>query len=304
MRSRILYTAGDGKFVETSWDKPEPTDNQIEVKAAMTGICRSDIDMMQGNFGPLPLHMQGHEGLGIVTKFGSKVNRQGLEPVKVGDFVATRGEPAYSDYYNTGRFEFVVVPELDPKWIIEPIACGINVATEGFPTYNTENKRLLILGSGFLSWIVFQTMLIHSYDGAITVVGNSNRHLWQDHIELSKEPTGQYDVVIDLKQDDTVFTKDVLKNNATVVLAAEKHPAITTSFANLLWKNCKISCPSPRNDDFYTSMTTAVSYMTNCGLQVDGLWTRGYNRNTEWQQAFEDGVIRSTGYSRGYLVWN
>ena len=44
MRSRILYTAGDGKFVETSWDKPEPTDDEIEVKAAMTGICRSDID--------------------------------------------------------------------------------------------------------------------------------------------------------------------------------------------------------------------------------------------------------------------
>ena len=60
MRTRILYTAGDGKFVETSWDKPEPNDNQIEVKAAMTGICRSDIDMMQGNFGPLPIHMQGH----------------------------------------------------------------------------------------------------------------------------------------------------------------------------------------------------------------------------------------------------
>ena len=39
----------------------------IEVKALMTGVCRSDIDMMNGNFGPLPLEMQGHEGLGEVA---------------------------------------------------------------------------------------------------------------------------------------------------------------------------------------------------------------------------------------------
>jgi D-arabinose 1-dehydrogenase-like Zn-dependent alcohol dehydrogenase len=41
--------------------------------------------MMQGNFGPLPIHMQGHEGLGIVTKVGNAVNRPGLELVKVGE---------------------------------------------------------------------------------------------------------------------------------------------------------------------------------------------------------------------------
>jgi len=61
MKNRILYTTGDSKFVETSWKKPQHKDNEISVKAIMTGICRSDIDMMQGNFGPLPIHMKGHE---------------------------------------------------------------------------------------------------------------------------------------------------------------------------------------------------------------------------------------------------
>ena len=95
MRTRILYTNGKGAFVETGWVKPEPTDNDIEVRAIMTGVCRSDIDMMTGGFGPLPLEMSGHEGVGQVIQVGTNV-----VDVKVGDYVATRGEPAYSDYYN------------------------------------------------------------------------------------------------------------------------------------------------------------------------------------------------------------
>ena len=61
MRVRLLSTQGDGRFVEHGWDKPEPLDNEIEVRAVMTGVCRSDIAMMNGEFGPLPLEMQGHE---------------------------------------------------------------------------------------------------------------------------------------------------------------------------------------------------------------------------------------------------
>lgn len=114
---KCLQTTGQGYFEEVDYDKPEPTSDQIEVKAVMTGVCRSDIDMMNGNFGPLPLHMQGHEGLGIVTKVGADVMN-----VKVGDFVATRGEPAYADYYNCRDKEFVVVEELHPKYILEPVA--------------------------------------------------------------------------------------------------------------------------------------------------------------------------------------
>ena len=71
--TRCLQTTGQGHFEEVVFDKPEPTSEQIEVRAIMTGVCRSDIDMMQGNFGPLPLEMQGHEGLGQVTKVGALV---------------------------------------------------------------------------------------------------------------------------------------------------------------------------------------------------------------------------------------
>ena len=78
--TRVLATTGEGNFFETTIDIPDCDDNGIQVRAIMTGVCRSDIDMMQGNFGPLPLNMQGHEGLGQVIKVGKNV-----KDVKEGD---------------------------------------------------------------------------------------------------------------------------------------------------------------------------------------------------------------------------
>ena len=125
MRVKLLCTDGKGTFSEIAWDKPAINNNEIEVKAVMTGVCRSDIDMMNGEFGPLPIHMHGHEGLGIVTRVG-----MGVANTSVGDIVATRGEPAYADYYNVRIEEFVVVPEANPKYILEPVACGINLINQ------------------------------------------------------------------------------------------------------------------------------------------------------------------------------
>ena len=110
MQSRILYTEGNGKFNEGSIDIADINSNQIRVKSKKTGVCRSDIDMMNGNFGPLPLSMQGHEGLGEVLEVGAEV-----KDVSVGDYVATRGEPAYADFYNadTVSYTHLTLPTSD-----------------------------------------------------------------------------------------------------------------------------------------------------------------------------------------------
>ncbi len=180
---KCLQTNGQGYFEEVDFDKPDPTSDQIEVKAIMTGVCRSDIDMMQGNFGPLPLEMQGHEGLGVVTKVGADVY-----DVKVGDFVATRGEPAYADFYNVRDREFVVVPEASPKYILEPVACGINIVQQAVTDIYKRSgpgKRLLILGSGFLAWVAYNTIRLNRLDFDITVVGNSNKDIWDGELSLT-----------------------------------------------------------------------------------------------------------------------
>lgn len=298
MRTRLLATDGKGKFVETLWEKNSHSSNEISVKSLMTGVCRSDIDMMQGNFGPLPLHMQGHEGLAQVIEVGADVFN-----VKIGDIVATRGEPAYADYYNVRNGEFVVVPEADPKYILEPVACGINLinqAKDQIEKRQGVNSRMLILGSGFLAWVAFHTMRLNGYFYHIDVVGSNNKELWGDTLKLNTE--ANYDVVIDLSSKIDIFDKDILRENALVIFGSQK--TVTTDFSNLLWKACTMVFPSPRNPEFINCMHFAKHWIENGYLEVDSFWTRSYNRDTEWQQAFADGVDRPNGYSRGYIKWD
>lgn len=297
MRSRILFTNGDGNFVETAWDKPEPADNEIEVKALMTGVCRSDIDMMVGEFGPLPLHMSGHEGLGIVTKSNVLMTR-------VGDIVATRGEPAYSDYYNVRKYEYVQVPEASPKYILEPVACAVNIVYQSMDEIakrSGDGKKLLIIGSGFLAQVAYRVLEINALNFEIDVLGSHNIELWGDKLLVAT--TESYDVVIDLSGKYALGTEINLNNNALIIDAVGK--AVSHKEAQQqLWKAVTTIKPSPRNDGFYQCMVDAEYWITNGEIEVDSFWTKCYNRNTEWQQAFADGKDRPSGYSRGYIKWD
>jgi threonine dehydrogenase-like Zn-dependent dehydrogenase len=296
--NRVLATTGKGVFTETTYNCPIIFEDEIHVKSVMTGVCRSDIDMMEGNFGPLPLHMQGHEGLAQVVTVGVDVS-----DVKVGDYVATRGEPAYADYYNVRRNEYVLVPEAHPRYILEPVACGINIVHQPIREIAERSgpgKRLLIIGSGFLAWIAYHTLLLNHIDIDITVQGRSNQSMWGEL--LTENPTGKFDVVIDLGSNTDVFDKDYLNNEALVVFGAQKK--VTTDFSNLLWKACTMIFPSPRTDKFHQCMKDAVMWIENGDINIDSFWTKAYNRDTEWQQAFSDGINRPAGYSRGYIYWN
>lgn len=298
MQTRILYTEGKGHFAEGTIDIAPVTDNQIRVKSKMTGVCRSDIDMMNGNFGPLPLNMQGHEGLGEVISVGGNVN-----DVTVGDYVATRGEPAYADYYNADVGTYVKVPSLDPKYIVEPVACGLNVVMQEemqFEARNNKDAKLCIIGSGFLAWVVYQ-YLNANYFFKIDVIGNNNKELWGDKLTTTFDK--DYDIVIDLQTRDEVFKMDLLKPQGLIILGAEKTKGITTNFDKLLWNAVTVVFPSPRQKDFVRCMRTAVKMIESGQLNVDNFWTKSYNRDNEWQSAFAEGNDRKPGYSRGYIEW-
>ena len=222
--NRVLQTTGLGKFVETEYQVPPLTKDEICVRSVMTGVCRSDIDMMTGSFGPLPLSMQGHEGLGRVIGIGANI-----KDVALGDYVATRGEPAYADVYNVRHNEYVPVPEARPRYILEPVACGINIVHQPIREIAERSgpgRRLLILGSGFLAWIAYCTLQLNHLDFEITVIGNSNRDIWGDR--LSQYYGGKFDVVIDLSSRMDVFEKDIMHNEGLVVFGAQKQ--VSTDF--------------------------------------------------------------------------
>jgi len=295
---KILYTEGKGSFEEGEFDVPDIKDNQIRIKSVFTGVCRSDIDMMNGEFGPLPLQMQGHEGLGEVLEVGKDI-----DDVKVGDYVATRGEPAYADQYNADIGTYVSVPEVEPKYIVEPVACGLNIVMqdeEQFEKRNSKDSKLCIIGSGFLSWVVYQ-YLQANYFFDIDVIGSSNKELWKD--KLKDTFNGQYDIVIDLNTRDEVFVRDIVKPQGLIVLGAEKTKTITTSFSKLLWNAVTVVFPSPRQKNFQRCMKMAVKMIETGVLNVDKFWSKGYDRSTEWQDAFKEGNQRMPGYNRGYIEW-
>jgi hypothetical protein len=85
-------------------------------------------------------------------------------------------------------------------------------------------------------------------------------------------------------------------------MATEKH--IDQNIGPLLWKAVTISFPSPRTPNFYQAMLSARDWIEAGLLTVDNFWTQAYNRTTDWQKAFEDGVNRPNGYSRGYIKWD
>lgn len=297
MKVKVLRTYGDGRFVEEDWNKPEPSENEIEVKALLTGVCRSDIDMMVGKFPTLPVHMSGHEGLGIVTKVGSK-----LSFVKEGDIVATRGEPAYADYYNVKQDEFITVPDVNPKYILEPVACGINCVIHAHTEIEKRQySNCLILGSGFLAWVVYNKLRYDFPNLLVDVLGTNNTALWGSKLMLGT--SDHYDIIIDLSGKYQLGNEITINNNAVVIDAVGKSLS-SEEAQTLLWKAVTTLRPSPRTDTFIDAMYRARWLIENEYLEVDNFWTKCYNRNTNWKQAFTDGLNRPEGYSRGYIRWD
>ena len=299
MKVRILYTDGHGDFMEGIYDKPAHSNDEIVVESVMTGVCRSDVDMMQGTFPLLPMHMMGHEGLGIVTKVGSNITN-----VKVGNYVATRGEPAYADLYNCKAGNFVQVDELHPRYILEPVACGINLIHNNIGDIlkrSGPERRILIIGSGFLAYTAYRYLInLNIGYKDLDLVGRSNQDLFHKQIP---QPNGKYDVIIDISSNPDYLNDDIYEDNGLLIMASPKFPDIGSDLSNLLWRNMTIKMPSPRAEGFYECMKEANMFVRTDVINIDKFWTTGYNRDTEWQQAFKNALDRPAGYNRGYIKW-
>ena len=227
---------------------------------------------------------------------------QKLKTCSIGDYVATRGESAYADFYNAHVGTYVKVQFRFPNTSLSPVACGLNVVMQEeqqFETRHSKDAKVCIIGR-IPAWVVYQYLTAH-YFFKIDVIGQSNKERWGD--KLKTEFGKDYDIVIDLNTRDEVFKMDLLKPQGLIVLGAEKTKTITTNFDKLLWNAVTVVFPSPRQRDFVRCMRTAVKMIESEELNVDNFWTKSYNRDNEWQSAFSEGNERKPGYSRGYIEW-
>ena len=111
-----------------------------------------------------------------------------------------------------------------------------------------------------------------------------------------------YFIIIDLSGKYELGT-DINLNNEAVIIDAVGKTINKTEAEHLLWRACATFRPSPRTSGFRYCMETARDYIENGYVNVDNFWSKCYNRDVEWQQAFVDGANRPEGYSRGYIKW-
>tara|TARA_B100000963_G_scaffold152967_1_gene133211 strand:- start:2371 stop:3285 length:915 start_codon:yes stop_codon:yes gene_type:complete len=294
---RQLVTDGEGKFFEKDYLVPMLLSDEIRVQAIMTGVCRSDIDMMNGKFPLLPAEMHGHEGLGRVIAVGNKI-----DDCKINDYVATRGEPGYADVYNCKKGTYCVVPEAHPDYIIEPVACAVNMALvcrEELQQH--DGGTMLIIGGGFLAQVFYQTIEHMNYNFGVDVCTRSNLEYWNEvAVDVVHKPSQKYNVVVNLKDTDQVLKAET-HPNALIIMGTVPHGQLKSDW---LWNNITMKMPSPRAETFHDAMKLATTLVAQGKIELDNVWTKGYNRNNQWQQAFADSNNRPEGYQRGYIKWD
>lgn len=302
----MLHSFGKGSLECREMDLRDPTPHEIEIETKMCGICRSDIGVYGGFEKPMPEGMFGHEGLGVVTKVGSAIS-----DVKEGDFVATISDPAYCERYLAEPGQYVKVPEISPKYILQPTACAINILNETIRASQALNyemirkKRKLLVGTGFMSIIMIEVMQNMWDDNSFDIVGSSNLEIWES---MGVTPTifslleHDYDVIIDLSSKAENFDKitNLADIEAVIAYAATPFTPVTTNFFENCWKCHNIIMPSPRNKRFHQNMELAAELVEDSIIDPGKLWTKGY-RFENAKEGFEDGLKRSNGYIRGYI---
>lgn len=92
VKAVVLTATKEYSVQEIELDAPKA--NEVRVRMAATGLCQSDMAVINGKL-PMPMPMVlGHEGAGIVEEIGSNVTN-----VKVGDHVITSFIPMCGDCY-------------------------------------------------------------------------------------------------------------------------------------------------------------------------------------------------------------
>lgn len=284
-------------------------DDEILIQTILCGVCRSDIAAYASWEDQMPFLRQGHEGLGRVVRIGKNLRHE----VKEGDLVSTWSDPAYADFYKARYNEFVIVPEVNKKYILQPSACAVNIGRKclnefGHHPYKNPPPKILLIGSGFMSFVLFQ--YFNHYGVGLDIVGSSLENIWKGFgVELKKfdDLEGQYDIVIDLSSKAINFENCVkyAKEEGIICYAATPFSPVTTNFFEACWKCLKIIMPSPRNSDFNHSMKLTRDLIKEGIISVDSLWTQEYDRKSTQAvlQAFTDGVDRKNDYIRGYINW-
>lgn len=305
MKTKILHSYGNREIQEYEYDLGPMQPNQMLIKTLYTGICRSDIEQYLGHIA-IPFGHFGHESIGEVIEVGPDVTSY-----EVGNIVASRNDPAFSEYFYADEKNTVRVGEASPKYIIEPIACSVNIAERVFSHKPIEHD-ILFVGSGFIANIAAQYIHQQRPDIKIYVVGRHNRKEWQNihatfiSFDEIKKRNKTFSTIVELtgKRENFDNIMEIAEPGAFICLAAAFDEPITTNFWSALWNNYTFAFPSPRDKKFHKYMQTASLSIYLNYIDADWVWTHEYAAY-DFKRAFEESVERTTKerFVRSYLKW-
>jgi len=167
----IEYGAEGGASVKTI-EVAEPGPGEIQVEAAVCGICSWDIMTYKiGSKSPYAAP-PGHEGVGYVTKMGP-----GVKGFSTGDRVAGGG---FAQFSNLSVHKVYKIPDTDipdEQWIVEPVSC---VVTGLDHCAIAPGVKMAVLGCGFMGLMLVQG-LARSLVGTLIAMD-----VMQQRVELAK----------------------------------------------------------------------------------------------------------------------
>lgn len=205
---------------------PEPKENEILIKVMSSGICGTDLHILDGEYlGEYPI-IPGHEFSGTVIKAGDKVKR-----IKVGDKVAVEpnipcdncsyclsNQQNFCENWTAtgvslpgGMSQYVVAPEkaafnignlsFDEGAFVEPLSCVLHGVGKVAPKMA---DKVLIVGCGPIGMLLIQAVKNCGVTNITVVEPDSIRNaeavrLGADKTEtsLDKVQKDGYDIVID-----------------------------------------------------------------------------------------------------------
>lgn len=314
MKIELLHSPKVHELIKTSWDLPIAKEGQFLVKTKYCGLCRNDIAAFEGTAFRMPLGREGHETLGTIVAMGSEYKGR----FNIGDFVSTfDSDPGFGTHFHSDDTRAVKVPELSPKYILEPVACAVNILVKSVTSLINSNldkgedePTVLLIGSGFMSLIIKQYC---DYIGLkIEVAGKSHWKVWEAlganlkpfRFFIDKKET--FDLIIDLggtAREYPEYISLLAETSAIICLASTPKEELPFDFNTSAWKDLTYVFPSPRANGFLDIMNLCAKLIENKILDTSFLWSKSYKFDLieECKQGFIDGLRRPNDYFKGYI---
>ncbi len=254
----LVYT-GPGEFEITDAPQPDIADDEVLLKVAACGVCKTDLHIHEGQFiAQFPL-TPGHEFVGEVTKVGASGHGLKEGDVVVADntvlcghcYWCRRNAPLYCENFYSlgctgpgGFAEYVAVKsEKAFPWtrlpteqgtMVEPTACAVH----GLDVIDVQlGDRILLFGAGPTGLILAQ-LLKHAGASKLVVAAPSTSKL-----ELAAQLAADDTVQVD-KRDPSKHTRqlqekypdgfDIVVDATGVASVTEQMPLFATFGAKLV----------------------------------------------------------------------